>query len=155
VIGEQAEQLARQTVLRARHHDVDAEIWAGSSTSSVSQRPYSRSRHISFVADFSKLLAGGFSLAAAVLAGLSTLLNPGQEAEAHKTASARYDGLADRTQLFAHSTCASDATDARLLRDFTNLLEEKERLAEKSPHVARMTRRLAEEHRDSRADRLA
>jgi len=76
-------------------------------------------------------LLGGF--AAAALA----LLAPGETAEQHRAAAARWEGLDRRATTFAEAHIPSGEDTAQLLQGLDDLVEEANTIGRDSPNIAR------------------
>jgi hypothetical protein len=89
-------------------------------------------------------VAGGLAGGAAILAALSTFLNPHQRAAAHAVSGNRYNALKNRARMFYELRCADPgATPDHLSRELADLGSNRDHLNEQSPATPRIAFLLA------------
>jgi hypothetical protein len=82
-----------------------------------------------------KVTAGLFSLAVAILSGITTFLNPNDRESAHLTAAHAFDKLNNDARLFWAVNCWQESPDVVLTSQLKELVERKNQLNANSPQI--------------------
>jgi hypothetical protein len=134
---EEALRIEEATMHSSKGHFAAAAIWRGMHVGLGV--PTTILASIVAASAFSKLdsthsIAGWISILVAVLAGLTTFLNPPAKANAHFIAGNSYNTLRDKTRMYRTIDCLHDSDEA-LTKRLQELCDEKNELNQKSPPI--------------------